>query len=91
MNVKIELGMKVRCLVTGFEGIATGRCEYLNGCVQYLVRPRCVAEEGKPAKYPDGTWIDFQNLEVIGDGVLDSVSESDRPGGDDAPSSNYRG
>jgi hypothetical protein len=58
------LGKKVKCIVTGFEGIATGRCEYLNGCIQYRVEP--------PMK-SDGTtvdkWIDHGQLEVTGEGV----------------------
>ena len=30
--MKIKLGIKVRDKVTGFEGIATARIKYLNGC-----------------------------------------------------------
>ena len=35
----ITLGNKVRDKVTGMEGIAVSRVEYLNGCVQYAVQP----------------------------------------------------
>lgn len=31
----IELGKRYKDTVTGFEGVATARYEYLNGCVRY--------------------------------------------------------
>lgn len=44
----ILLGATVRDVVTGFQGIATGRFEYLNGCIRYMVE--CPPKEagGKP-------------------------------------------
>ena len=66
MNHKIELGQKVRCKVTGFEGIATSRVEFLNGCVQYCVKPKM---NEKDKKMPDGEFIDQQQLEVVKGGV----------------------
>ena len=57
----IGLGQKVRDAVTGFEGIAISRVEYLNGCVQYCVKPRV----GQENKMPDGEYIDSQQLEVV--------------------------
>jgi len=62
----IKLGKKVKDIVTGFEGIAVSRVEYLNGCVQYGIKPKakkgCIVLE-------DATYIDAQQLEVIGKGV----------------------
>lgn len=29
---RLELGLEVKDIVTGFRGIITGRCEYLTGC-----------------------------------------------------------
>lgn len=69
----IKLGQKVRCKVTGFEGIAIVECKYLNGCVQYCVKP-----PAKDGKMIDGEYIDVQQLEVIGDGV--SVTTRDTGG-----------
>ena len=43
----IKLGSEVRHIITGFTGIATARCEYLNGCVQYCVQPRELDKDGK--------------------------------------------
>jgi len=63
----IKLGQKVKCTVTGFTGIATSRVEYLNGCVQFAVTPQ---KKPKDSKYPDGSYIDEGQLEVVGQGIL---------------------
>ncbi|MDR0682044.1 MAG: hypothetical protein LBG15_09395 [Dysgonamonadaceae bacterium] len=62
--MSIKLGQKVRDIVSGFEGITTAKCEYLNGCVQYGVTP--VSTDGK---YPDTTYLDYKQLEVIEGGI----------------------
>lgn len=36
----IKLGDKVRCTVTGFEGIAINRVVYLNGCVHFTIQEK---------------------------------------------------
>ena len=59
------LGLKLRDRVTGLAGICTGRIEYLNGCVQYLVKPPI----GKDGKVLDGDWVDSAQVEVVGDGL----------------------
>ena len=51
---KIKLGNQVKDIVTGFEGIATAKVEYLNGCIQYYVKPK-IDEDGK---YPSGQYLD---------------------------------
>lgn len=33
--MKVKLGKKYRDKISGFEGTATGKYEYLNGCVRY--------------------------------------------------------
>ncbi len=63
--MEIELGQKIRDRVTGLKGIATGRCEYLNGCVQYHLKPAL----DKDGKMVDGDWIDVTQLEVVGRGI----------------------
>ena len=62
---KISLGHKVECKVTGFVGIAVSRIDYLNGCIQYNVKPK-VNKHGEDQK---SRWIDEQQLLVIGRGV----------------------
>ena len=61
---EIKLGQEVRDKVTGFEGIATARCEYINGCLQFGITP--MSQDGK---YPDTNYLDYKRLEIIGDGV----------------------
>lgn len=82
----ITLGQKVQDVVTGFEGIATARVEYLNGCVQYCVKPR-VDGSGKTQ---DAEYIDQQQLVVVDDGVLVEARQGGGPQRD-TPSANYRG
>lgn len=54
-----ELGSKLRCRISGVTGIATGRLEFLNGCIQYGIRQR-VNPDGK---VPDTEWVDEAYLE----------------------------
>lgn len=55
----LELGSKVRDVVTGYEGITTARYEYLNGCERYEVM--ATDKDGKP----DGHVFDVQQLELL--------------------------
>jgi len=71
-----KLGEKVRCKVTGFEGIATSRTEYLNGCVQYHVTPRA-KKDG--SDYPDGVTLDVENLERISAGITVKATRTGGP------------
>ena len=61
----IKLGSKVECVVTGFKGIITGKCEYINGCIQYLISPK-VKKSNERNK---SVWIDAEQLKVIKGGV----------------------
>ena len=65
-KVKIILGNKVRDKITGFEGIASAKIEYINGCIQFCVKPK-IKEEGIML---DGEYIDIDQLEVIDNGVI---------------------
>lgn len=75
----INLGDKCREQVTGFEGIATSRVEYMNGCVRY-----CLEAPGKDGGVEE-LYFDEQRLSVIqADAVIgghDGVPELERPGG----------
>ncbi len=82
----ISLGSEVKDRVTGFAGIATARIEYMNGCIQYCVKPKM----GKDKKMPEGAWIDDAQLEVIGDG-LTAVKDYDGGPIPDLPSGSYSG
>ena len=63
---EIELGMRIKDKVTGFKGIAVSKCIYLNGCIQFAVKPP-VDEKGDIKK---DVWIDEAQLEIIDRGIL---------------------
>lgn len=46
--------------VTGFTGVITGFCAYLTACSQYLVVPKCGADD----KHAEGQWFDQQRVET---------------------------
>jgi hypothetical protein len=56
--MKFKLGQVVKDVVTGFEGVVTGRTEWLNGCVRYGVQSRKL-KEGVPT---EAQWFDEQQL-----------------------------
>ena len=55
----IELGAKVRDKVSGYEGVATARYEYMNGCERYEVSG--ADKDGKP----EGFVFDVQQLTIL--------------------------
>lgn len=57
----IKLGTKVKCTVTGFEGIVTSSHEYLHGCIRLSVQPPV----GKDGKVPESHSFDEPQLEVV--------------------------
>lgn len=71
----IELGNTIRDIVTGFTGIATSKVIYLNGCVQFSVKPKM----GKDGKLPEATYIDQEQLEWVDNGIV----VKPKPGGGD--------
>lgn len=81
MLFSIELGTKVEHKVTGFKGITTGRVQYLNGCVQYLVCPKV----DKDGKHVDGLWVDQEYLDIIEEKAVVVSSKERITGGDIAP------
>jgi len=60
--MEIKLGDKVRCKITGFEGTAVARTEFINGCIQYMVAPKWDKTKN-PIEQEVG--IDRSSLELI--------------------------
>lgn len=56
----IELGNTVRDKYTGFQGMVTGRAEYISGHVSFQVETT-VMNDGKPVT----EWIASERLEVV--------------------------
>ena len=66
-TVLVGTGDRVVDLVSGIVGIATARCEYLNGCVQFEVMPR----RDEIGKAVDALWVDDSQLRVVDTNPLD--------------------
>jgi hypothetical protein len=58
---KVNLGDLARDTVTGFQGIATVRSDYISGCSRVGLQPLC----GEDGKIPDAQHFDEPMLEVI--------------------------
>ncbi len=56
----INLGDKAQDTISGFEGIVTGRAEYLYGCVRVLIEPEGLTENGSPQ---EAQWFDEQRVD----------------------------
>lgn len=54
----IEIGTHVKCVITGFKGHVTGRAQYITGCNQYLVQPKC----DKSSEVKGAHWFDEHRL-----------------------------
>ena len=60
----IKLGNRVRCVITGFNGIATAKLEYLDGTIDYAVTPEA-CDKG----YPKSEYISDTRLEKVDNGM----------------------
>ena len=56
---KFEQGSTLKDVITGFEGVVTGRANFISGCNRYLL---CV--RNKTEKRED-EWFDEQRLELV--------------------------
>lgn len=72
----VELGQKVRDKITGLEGIAVGRHEYLYGCVRISVQP----VELHDGKLVESIPLDEPQLDVIDTSKI-GASPTTGPGG----------
>lgn len=64
--MKFALGSILRDSITGFTGTATSRVEYLTGCVQYGIVPKC----GKDGKSTSVEYYDEQRLVFVKSGPV---------------------
>lgn len=68
--MKIELGNKVKDVISEFTGIVTAKIENLNGSVRYLIEPKCIDGEMQSGEY-----IDEYRLEKIDEGIKNHTSK----------------
>lgn len=62
----IALGDKCIDVITGYEGVVTGRCVYITGCEQVLLTGRV----GDDNRKSDGAWFDIDRCDLIEAGVI---------------------
>ncbi len=79
--MKIKLGVKVRDRVSGFEGIAGSRVEYINGCIRYELIPKV----DKDGKHVGSCYFDEARLEVVKDEKPVKVEKKSTGGYQDDP------
>lgn len=70
------MGLKVRDVVTGFEGVVVGFAIHLTGCKQYVVKPK-VKEDGTAS---EGFMIDEGRVKVVGRGIRPEEVPEEKPG-----------
>lgn len=74
-NSGVKLGNNVECLVSGFRGIASNKCTYMNGCSSFLVTHNFVnTQTGQRQMVED--WVDQVKLKVVDNGVAEKVKKS---------------
>ncbi len=73
---KFKMRDRVKCNVTGFEGVITAYSEYLNGCEQYCVKPTELTDGGKMR---EGVWFDQDQLDKVK--TAPKSKEPERTGG----------
>ena len=71
----VRLGDRVKDKISGFSGIATGRYEYLYGCVRINVQ----SEKLKDGKVQDGLVFDEDQLEILKTGAVEGVPLKSKP------------
>lgn len=84
----IELGDKVKDILTALEGVAIGKTEWLHGCTTYGIQPQTL-QNGKTI---DAQWFDEGRLEVIKEPVQTHTENHKKNGGpQDTPQRNLAG
>lgn len=77
-NKEFELGCEVKDLVSGWKGIITARCEFLNGCIQFGIRKKALKNE---TELKNTEFIDSAQLEYVGPGMLKKKKTPRKTGG----------
>ena len=72
----VNLGDEVKDTITGFDGVAVCRDEWLNGCVRIGVQTREL-KDGKPISIQ---WFDESQLEIIAQSASKAKVEQPREG-----------
>lgn len=81
VEFKFNNGEQVRDIVTGFTGTIISMSKHINNCLQYGVRPRMIVEDGKQGKYPEMSWFDEDEVEIVPEGEQVVMPPKIRPTG----------
>jgi len=73
---KVKLGVEAEDTYSGFKGVVIARAEYINGCIQYLLRARS-KENGEPTQM----WFDEEELIVTAKNEVKDEKEVKQTGG----------
>lgn len=65
-NFKFELGVRVKDVFTGLQGIVMARSNFITGCDQYGI---CDTKLTKDGKRPDWEYFDENRLVIFGKGM----------------------
>ena len=76
----IQLGHTYRDKITGFMSVATGFVQYISGCNQALIQPRC----GDDGSMRDSQWFDQQRLDLVSSVSVVNLDNGATPGCDRA-------
>jgi hypothetical protein len=65
VTTDIRIGQKVRDWVSGFEGVATSKHTYINGCVHFMVVPSMKSSKSLLNEVPTGSYLSVERLEAV--------------------------
>lgn len=71
-GMDIRLGYKVRDRITGYEGIAISRHDYVYGCVRFTIQSDRLGSDGKVV---DTITVDEPQLEVVNAGITSTFTK----------------
>ena len=80
-EMQVEMGARVRDVVSGYEGIVSAYTVHLTGCDVVAIKSRKLDKDGKTQ---DPLWVDVTRVEVIGSPEPD-IAEVVRRGKGEAP------
>jgi hypothetical protein len=85
-DCSIKLGDRIKCRITGLEGIAFGTSYYMYGCTRIALAPSSLDRDGKPKEM---LWADYPQFEIIKEKEI--KRENNNTGGpmDSIPTSNF--
>ncbi|MEN6368570.1 MAG: hypothetical protein ABFD77_02605 [Thermotogota bacterium] len=63
IEMKVEMGARVKDVVSGYEGIVSAYTVHITGCDVVAIKSRGLDKDGK---IQDPVWIDVTRVEVIG-------------------------